>query len=161
MTYVRKSTSWVGKVTELDQIVGTEQLTCLRQRAREQLGLLYDGTLPSRMEAYIVDQIRSGSVGEGITHAELIRGAGLPTWVAHRGLLEQLLTLVSVNTYERENILITALVRSRRDEEQPTKEFCAFLEDVGLVSSADAREDCVELWDHHWKMVISRYDRGI
>ena len=148
-------------MTNLDQIVGTEQLTCLRQRAREQLGLLYDGTLPSRMEAYIVDQIRSGSVGEGITHAELIRGAGLPTWVAHRGLLEQLLTLVSVNTYEREKILITALVRSRKDEEHPTKEFCTFLVDIGLVSSSDAREDCIEMWDHHWKMVISRYDRGI
>ena len=158
---MRKSTSWVGKVTELDQIVGTEQLTRVRQRAREQLGLLYDGTLPSRMEAYIVDQIRSGSVGEGITHAELVRGAGLPTWVAHRGLLEQLLTLVSVNTYEREKILITALVRSRKDEEHPTKEFCTFLVDIGSVSSSDAREDCIEMWDHHWKMVISRYDRGI
>ena len=158
---MRKSTSWVGKVTELDQIVGTEQLTCLRQRAREQLGLLYDGMLSRRMEAYIVDQIRSGSVGEGITHAELVLGAGLPTWVAHRGLLEQLLTLVSVNTYEREKILITALVRSRKDEEHPTKEFCTFLVDIGLVSSSDAREDCIEMWDHHWKMVISRYDRGI
>ena len=133
----------------------------VRQRAREQLGLLNDGTLPRRMKAYIVDQIRSGSVGEGITHAELIRGAGLPNWVAHRGLHEQLLTLVSVNTYDREKILITALVRSRRDEEHPTKEFFAFLSvDVGLVSSSDAREDCVEMWDHHWKMVISRYDKA-
>ena len=145
----------------LDQIVGTEELMRVRQRAREQLGLLYDGMLSRRVEAYIVDQIRSGSVGEGITHAELIRGAGLPTWVAHRGLLEQLLTLVSVNTYEREKILITALVRSRKDEEHPTKEFCTFLVDIGLVSSSDAREDCIEMWDHHWKMVISRYDRGI
>ncbi|MFP6572151.1 MAG: hypothetical protein VB674_06015 [Vicinamibacterales bacterium] len=148
-------------MTNLDQIVGTEQLIRVRQRAREQLGLLYDGMLSRRMEAYIVDQIRSGSVGEGITHAELVRGAGLPTWVAHRGLLEQLLTLVSVNTYEREKILITALVRSRKDEEHPTKEFCTFLVDIGLVSSSDAREDCIEMWDHHWKMVISRYDRGI
>lgn len=112
------------------------------------------------MEAYIVDQIGPGSVGEGITHAELIRGAGLPTWVAHRGLHEQLLTLVSVNTYEREKILITALVRSRRDEEHPTEKFFVFLIDVGLVSSSDARDDCVEMWDHHWKMVISRYDKA-
>ena len=147
-------------MTDLDQIVGTEQLMRVRQRAREQLGLLYDGMLSRRMEAYIVDQIRSGSVGEGITHAELIRGAGLPTWVAHRGLLEQLLTLVSVNTYERKKILITALVRSRKDEEQPTKEFCTFLLEIGLVSSSDAREDCIEMWDHHWKMVISRYDKA-
>ncbi len=132
----------------------------VRQRAREQLGLLYDGMLSRRLEAYIVDQIRSGSVGEGITHTELVRGAGLPTWVTHRGLLEQLLTLVSVNTYEREKILITALVRSRKDEEHPTKEFCTFLVDIGLVSSSDAREDCIEMWDHHWKMVISRYDQA-
>ena len=145
---------------DLDQIVGTEQLMRVRQRAREQLGLLYDGMLSRRMEAYIIDQIRSGSVGEGITHAELIRGAGLPTWVAHRGLLEQLLTLVSVNTYEREKILITALVRARKDEEHPTKEFCTFLVEIGLVSSSDAREDCIEMWDHHWKMVISRYDKA-
>ena len=147
-------------MTNLDQIVGMEQLMRVRQRAREQLGLLYDGMLSRRMEAYIVDQIRSGSVGEGITHAELIRGAGLPTWVAHRGLLEQLLTLVSVNTYEREKILITALVRARKDEEHPTKEFCTFLVEIGLVSSSDAREDCIEMWDHHWKMVISRYDKA-
>ena len=147
-------------MTNLDQIVGTEQLIRVCQRARAQLGLLYDGTLPRRMKAYIVDQLRSGSVGEGITHAELIRGAGLPNWVAHRGLHEQLLTLVSVNTYEREKILITALVRSRRDEEHPTKKFFVFLIDVGLVSSSDARDDCVEMWDHHWKMVISRYDKA-
>ena len=85
----------------------------------------------------------------------------MPSWITHRGLLEQLLTLVAVDSYEREKLLMTALVRSRRDEEHPTKEFCAFLEAVGLVSSADAREDCAELWDHHWKLVISRYDRDV
>ena len=148
------------KVPDFDRIIGRDQLVRLRQRAQEKLGLLYDDTLPSRMAAHIISQVHSGSVGGGITHAELIKGAGLPSWVAHRGLLEHLLALVSVDSYEREGLLLAALVYSRRDEEHPTKEFCVFLNDVGLVSSAGSREDCVELWDHHWKLIISRYDRG-
>lgn len=148
-------------VADFDRIIDTDLLVWVRQRAREKLGLLYDGALPSRIAAHIIAQVRSGAVGGGITHTDLIKGVGLPTWVAHRGLLEHLLTLVSVDSYERERLLMTALVRSRRDEEHPTKEFCGFLEDVGLVSSSDAREDCLELWDHHWKLVISRYDRGV
>ncbi len=146
---------------DFDRIIDADRLIRVRQHAREKLGLLYDGTLPSLIEAHIIAQIRSGAVRGGITHTDLIKGAGLPSWITHRGLLEQLLTLVAVDSYERERLLMTALVRSRRDEEHPTKEFCAFLEAVGLVSSADAREDCVELWDHHWKSVISRYDRDV
>ena len=145
---------------DFDQIIGRDQLVRVRQRAQEKLGLLYDDTLPSRMAAHIISQVHSGSVGGGITHAELIKGAGLPSWVAHRGLLEHLLALVSVDSYEREGLLLAALVHSRRDEEHPTKEFCVFLNDVGLVSSAGSSEDCAELWDHHWKLIISRYDRG-
>ena len=145
---------------DFDQIIDRDQLVRVRQRAQEKLGLLYDDTLPSRMAAHIISQVHSGAVGGGITHAELIKGAGLPSWVAHRGLLEHSLALVSVDSYEREGLLLAALVYSRRDEEHPTKEFCVFLNDVGLVSSAGSREDCVELWDHHWKLIISRYDRG-
>ena len=116
---------------DFDQIIGRDQLVRVRQQAQEKLGLLYDDTLPSRMAAHIISQVHSGSVGGGITHAELIKGAGLPSWVAHRGLLEHLLALVSVDSYEREGLLLAALVYSRRDEEHPTKEFCVFLNDVG------------------------------
>ena len=32
------------------------------------------------------------------------------------------------------------------------------LETLGLVSSRHHREECLEMWDYHWKKVISRLE---
>ena len=141
-----------------ERLVEPEQLRKVRQHATDQLGLLYDAKLVQRIASFIIDQVRRGEVGEGITHASLIRGSHVPSWVAHRGLLGHVLTLVALQSYERDGFFLTALVRSRPDDDLPTPGFRAFLEAVKLVASADAREACVELWDHHWKQAISRYD---
>lgn len=141
-----------------ERLVESNQLRLVGQHATAQLGLLYDPKLVQRMVSYIITQVRRGEVSDGITHASLIRGSRVPSWVAHRGMLGHVLTLVALESYKRDGVLLTALVRSRADDDLPTPGFCAFLEDVGLVMSADAREECLELWDHHWKLVISLYD---
>ena len=143
---------------QYDRLVESDRLRLLARQATAQLGLLYDPKLVQRMASYIIAQIRRGEVSDGITHASLIRGSRVPSWVAHRGMLGHVLTLVALESYKRDGVFLTALVRSRADDDLPTPGFCAFLEDVGLVMSADAREDCLELWDHHWKLAISRYD---
>ena len=143
---------------QYDRLVESDRLRLLARQATAQLGLLYDPKLVQRMASYIIAQIRRGEVSDGITPASLIRGSRVPSWVAHRGMLGHVLTLVALESYKRDGVFLTALVRSRADDDLPTPGFCAFLEDVGLVMSADAREDCLELWDHHWKLAISRYD---
>jgi len=145
-------------VHQYDRLVESDRLRLLARKATAQLGLLYDPKLVQHMASYIIAQVRRGEVSDGITHASLIRGSRVPSWVAHRGMLGHVLTLLALESYKRDGVFLTALVRSRADDDLPTPGFCAFLEDVGLVMSADAREDCLELWDHHWKLAISRYD---
>ena len=148
-------------MVDLERLVESDKLSLVRQHTIAQLGLLYDPKVVQFMASYIIGQVRRGEVGDGITYASLVSGSRVPSWVAHRGLLGHLLTLVSLESYERDGIFLTALVRLRTNDNLPTPGFCAFLEDVGLVGSAAARQDCLELWDHHWKMVVSRYDTAL
>jgi len=55
-------------------------------------------------------------------------------------------------------MLLSALTRATRDRVPPTDEFCLMLEQLGLVSSRASREECLEMWDHHWKKVISQVE---
>jgi len=51
--------------------------------------------------------------------------------------------------------LISALTRATKDRPTPTEEFCVFLEELGLVTSRRSREECLEMWDYHWKKTVS------
>ena len=115
---------------QYDRLVESDRLRLLARQATAQLGLLYDPKLVQRMASYIIAQIRRGEVSDGITHASLIRGSRVPSWVAHRGMLGHVLTLVALESYKRDGVFLTALVRSRADNDLPTPGFCAFLEDV-------------------------------
>jgi hypothetical protein len=63
--------------------------------------------------------------------------------------------LVELRSSERDRVLLSALTRATKDQPPPTEEFCAFLEALGLVSFRRHREECLEMWDYHWKNTIS------
>ena len=93
-----------------------------------------------------------------MTYADLVRQSGTPSWLAHATLLGYVLTLVSLDSYERDGILLSALTCTKRDLPPPSSGFCGFLENLGLVASRHDREACLETWDHHWKKVVSQLE---
>jgi len=136
------------------------RLDWVRRRAVEERGFIYDPTVVARVQDSIVARIRRGAVGEGLTHADLVRDAGAPSWVAHHGLMGHVLDLVSVAGYEADGVLLSALVRAHEDDVPPTDGFCRLLEDLGLVRSRHDRDGCLEVWDIHWKLAVMRLDRS-
>ena len=138
--------------------VEPERIRLVRRDATQKLGVIYDPKMVDKIAGCIVDHVRRGTVGEGITYADLVKRARVPSWVGHRGLLGHVLALVALQSYERDRFFLSALARARVDDVPPTRGFCKFLEDVGSVVSRTARDDCLELWDHHWKMAITHYD---
>ena len=146
-------------MNESEYVVAEDRLRQVRFHATSQLGFLFDPNLIHRIGEFIVEKVKQGEAGGGISHNSLVAGADMPAWVAHRNLLGNVLALVAIDSYEREGFFVTALVCVQSDGQMPTPGFCRFLEDVGLLPTGYAREDCIELWDHHWKMVVSHYDR--
>ena len=130
----------------------------LERTSIDKLGIVYDPTVVKRILDCTVARVRAGTVGDGITHAELVRDSGVPTWVRHRGLLGHVLALVSLQSYAEHAVLVSALIRARDDDVLPTDGFCGFLEELGLVGSRFDREACLEMWDHHWKLAVTRLD---
>ena len=141
--------------------IPVDRLSEVRRVSVAELGFVYAPLVVTRIQEIIVARIRRGDVGEGITYAQLVRDAGVPSWVAHRGLLGHVLALVSVKSYEDDGVLLGALVRVREADTPPTTDFCHLLEALGVVRSRHHREDCLELWDHHWKLAVSRLDRAV
>ncbi len=143
---------------DLDAAIDARLRRDLQRTSIDTLGMIYDPTVVKRMLDCTVSRIRSGTVGDGITYAELVRDAGVPTWVRHPGLIGHLLALVSLQSYAEHGVLVSALVRARDDDVLPTQGFCGFLEELGLVRSRFDRDECLDLWDHHWKRAVTRLD---
>lgn len=139
--------------------IDVQRLRDLRRRSMAELGVIYDPAIVARIRDAIVARIQRGLVGEGITHAQLVREARMPSWVSHRGMLAHVLALVSIESYENSGVLLAALIRTRDSEPLPAPGFCRLLEQLGLVRSPDDVDACLELWDHHWKMAVTRLDR--
>ncbi len=131
-----------------------------RRNATEQLGVFYDREVVTNIGECIVDHVREGRVGKGITYADLVEQAGVPSWVAHATLLGHVLTLVSLASYERDRVLLSALTCAKRSQPPPSSGFCSFLEVLGLVTSQHQREECLEAWDYHWKKAVSQLESG-
>ena len=145
-------------MVELDDVIDSVRLMTVRQAAQTRLGLLYDHRLVRRLSVLIIEQIRNGTIGAGLTKASLVADPTVPSWVSHHELLGRVLTLVALDSYESNGFFLSALVCPAYDSVMPTTGFCVFLENVGVVTSANAREECLEVWDRHWKMAISHYD---
>jgi len=143
---------------EPDDVIDPGRVSTLRRDAIDKLGVIYDPEVVQKIRDCIVKKVRLGTVGEGITYEELVTGSGVPSWVGHRGLLDHVMVLVSLQSYDDHEVLLSALTRSGKHAPLPTPAFCVFLEELGLVSSRENRDDCLEMWDHHWKKVISHYD---
>ncbi len=134
------------------------QAAAARQNAIDALGVVYDPKVVESISACIVDKVRKGVVEEGIPYGELVRDAGVPSWVAHQDLLKHVLVLVSLRSYQDSGLLLSALTCTRKDALPPSDGFCALLETLGFVSSRDNREECLDSWDHHWKKVVTRLE---
>ena len=138
-----------------DAPIAPERVDTLRREATNALGVFFDAQVIERIADCIVAKVEHGVVEEGIPYRDLVGDSGAPSWVAHPGLLESVLVLVSLRSYEQDGVLLSALTRATKVRPPPTEEFCAFLEALGLVSSRRHREECLEMWDHHWKKTIS------
>ena len=145
-------------MVELDDVIEPGRLMIVRQAARTRLGLLYDGRLVRRLSNLIIKHVRDGTVGNGLTKQALVVDPTIPSWLSHHELFGHVLTLVALDSYESNGFFLSALLCPTQDSMMPTTGFCVFLENVGVVTSANAQEECLEVWDHHWKMVISHYD---
>ena len=138
-----------------DAPIDPERVDTLRREATNALGVFFDPHVVDRIADCIVAKVEQGVVEDGIPYRELVGDSGAPSWVAHHGLLGSVLVLVSLRSYERDGVLLSAITRATRDRPPPTEEFCAFLEALGLVSSRRHREECLEMWDYHWKKTIT------
>ncbi len=138
--------------------VRMDRIEVMRRDAIEHLSVFYEPRVITSIGACIVKYVREGRVGEGITYADLVRQAGTPSWLAHATLLGYVLTLVSLESYERDGILLSALTCTKRDLPAPSSGFCGFLENLGLVTSRHQREECLETWDYHWKKAVSQLE---
>ena len=141
-----------------DAPVATDRLEALRRDAVGTLGLFFDPQVVERIASCIIDKVQAGAVEDGIPYRDLVRDSGAPSWVAHPGLLASVLALVSLRSWDEDEVLVSALTRATKNKPPPTDEFCGLLETLGLVTSRHHREECLEMWDYHWKKVISRLE---
>ena len=135
--------------------IDPERVDTLRREATNTLGVFFDPQVVSRIARCIVAKVEQGVVEDGVPYRELVSDSGGPSWVAHHGLLGAVLVLVSLQSYEQNGVLLSALTRFTKDRPPPTEDFCALLEALGLVSSHRCREECLEIWDYHWKKTIT------
>lgn len=141
-----------------DAPVASDRLDTLQREAVETLGVFFDPRVVDRIATCLIDKIRDGTVEDGIPYRELVRDSGAPSWVAHPGLFASVLALVSLKSWYQDEVLLSSLTRATKNAPPPTDDFCALLETLGLVASRQHREECLEMWDYHWKKVISRLD---
>ena len=141
-----------------DDPIAGDRIDVVRQRATETLGVFFDTRVVDCVWECIVGKVIDGVVGEGIPYRDLVRDSGVPSWASHVGLLEPILTLVSLRSYERDVVLVSVLTRATRDQLPPTDKFCRMLEQLGLVRSHTKREECLKMWDYHWKKAVSRFE---
>ena len=147
-----------ARMIDPDDPLDLERVDTVRQDATATLGVFFDPRIVDRVSDCIVTKVIDGVVGDGIVYRDLVRDSGVPSWATHTGLLGPILALVSLGSYKRDGVLLSALTRATRDRVPPTDEFCLMLERLGLVSSRASREECLEMWDHHWKKVISHVE---
>ena len=141
-----------------DDPLDVERVDTVREHATATLGVFFDTRIVDRVSDCIVAKVIDGVVGDGIVYRDLVRDSGVSSWATHTGLLGPILVLVSLGSYERDAVLLSVLTRATRDRLPPTDEFCHMLEQLGLVRSRTSREECLEMWDHHWKKVISHVE---
>ena len=83
-----------------EDAIDPRRVAALRRDAIEKLGVIYDPQVVEKIADCIAEKVRRGTVGEGVTYAELVTGSGVPSWVGHRGLLGHVLALVSLQSYD-------------------------------------------------------------
>ena len=141
-----------------EDAIDPQRVDTLRRDAIDKLGVIYDPRVVEKIAACITENVRQGIVGEGITYADLVNGSGVPSWVGHRGFLGHVLALVSLESYKTDQVLLSALTRATLAVPPPTNGFCGFLEELGLVASRENRDECLEMWDYHWKKAITHHE---
>ena len=145
-------------MVDLEAPVNKMLVESLRQSCVDRLGVLFDERLVSRVKDCIVEKVEQGVVEDGLVYRDLVSDSGLPSWTGHHEVLGVVLALVSLRSYQEESILLSALTRRTKNHQSPTEEFCGLLENLGLVSSREAKPECLEVWDYQWKKVISKVE---
>ena len=145
-------------MVDLDTPVKKIFVESLQQTYADNLGVFFDPRVVRRVKECIVDKVKQGVVEDGLVYRDLVRDAGVPSWIGHQEVLGAVLALVSLQSYEEDYILLSSLTRQTTNQLPPTKEFCELLENLGLVRSREAQAECLEAWDYHWKKAISQVE---
>ena len=145
-------------MVDLDKPAKKIFVQSLQQTYADNLGVFFDPRVVRRVKECIVDKVKQGVVEDGLVYRDLVRDAGVPSWIGHQEVLGAVLALVSLQSYEEDYILLSSLTRQTTNQLPPTKEFCELLENLGLVRSREAQAECLEAWDYHWKKAISQVE---
>ena len=145
-------------MVDLDKPAKKIFVQSLQQTYADNLGVFFDPRVVRRVKECIVDKVKQGVVEDGLVYRDLVRDAGVPSWMGHQEVLGAVLALVSLQSYEEDYILLSSLTRQTTNQLPPTKEFCELLENLGLVRSREAQAECLEAWDYHWKTAISQVE---
>ena len=145
-------------MVDLDTPVKKIFVESLQQTYADNLGVFFDPRVVRRVKECIVDKVKQGVVEDGLVYRDLVRDAGVPSWIGHQEVLGAVLALDSLQSYEEDYILLSSLTRQTTNQLPPTKEFCELLENLGLVRSREAQAECLEAWDYHWKKAISQVE---
>ena len=97
-----------------DDPLDPQRVDTVRHDATAALGVFFDPRIVDRVSECIVAKVVDGVVGDGIVYRDLVRDSGVPSWATHRGLLGPILSLVSLGSYERDAVLLSALTRATR-----------------------------------------------
>ena len=145
-------------MVDLDKPAKKIFVQSLQQTYADNLGVFFDPRVVRRVKECIVDKVKQGVVEDGLVYRDLVRDAGVPSWIGHQEVLGAVLALVSLQRYEEDYILLSSLTRQTTNQLPPTKEFCELLENLGLVRAREAQAECLEAWDYHWKKAISQVE---
>ena len=145
-------------MVDLDKPAKKIFVQSLQQTYADNLGVFFDPRVVRRVKECIVNKVKQGVVEDGLVYRDLVRDAGVPSWIGHQEVLGAVLALVSLQSYEEDYILLSSLPRQTTNQLPPTKEFCELLENLGLVRSREAQAECLEAWDYHWKKAISQVE---
>jgi len=143
---------------EPDEIIDQNRIENIRLESINKFGVIYHSRVINKISTCIVEKILKGSVGEGITYPQLVNDAAMPSWIAYQGLFGHVLALVSLQSYEADKLLLSVFANRTADVQPPSEGFCTFLQELGLVVSTSNREECLELWDYHWKKAVTHYE---
>ena len=141
-----------------EDAIDPQRVTTLRRNSMDKLGVIYEPRVVEKIADFIMEKVLLGIVGEGLTYSDLVNGSGVPSWVGHRGFLGHVLALVSLESYENDRVFLSALTRATLAVPPPTNGFCGFLEELGLVTSRENLDECLEMWDCHWKQAVTHYE---